>query len=92
MQTYRDNFKVPGGIANVGKNIAKGTQGAAQNVAKGAGTAVKGVKDVGGLVWQKVLAFLKKIWEKFKLIISCVCCLCVLSCCFSLGIPQSVMS
>jgi hypothetical protein len=92
MQTYRDDFKVPGVISNVGKGIATGTTGAAQAVAKGANTAAKGVKDVGGLVWQKVLGFLKMLWEKFKIVISCVCCLCVLSCCFSLGIPQSMTS
>jgi hypothetical protein len=119
MQSYREdlsreNFKLPGAISNVGKNIAKGTTTAAKAVgkgtttaakavgkgtttsakavAKGTSAAAKGLKNISGLIWQKIFGFLKMLWQKFKLILSCVCCTCVLSCCFSLGIPQSMMS
>jgi hypothetical protein len=75
--TYREEFKIP--------NPVKPLQKVAQ-------TTTKGVTGLPNTIKDKALApvwnFIKNIWDKFKYFVSLICCLCIASCCLSLGLPQ----
>jgi hypothetical protein len=82
--SYREDFKIPTPKISAPKvpNPVKPIQNAANTV-----------KNVPNTIKDKALApvwnFLKNIWDKFKYFVSLICCLCITSCCFSLGIPQA---
>ena len=84
MHTYREDFKMPGFV----NAAAKGTTGAVKTAGKGVTSLPK---TVGNKVLGPVWDFFKKIWAWFRWVLSVVCCVCVLSCCMSLGIPQMVL-
>ena len=97
--TYREEFTIPNPlkpIKNVANSAGKGVTQTASTVGKGASntasTIGKGVTGLPNTIKDKALSpignFFKNIWNKFKYFISVLCCLCILSCCFVLGIPQ----
>ena len=106
MQSYREEFKVPNIVNNITKGttgaasaVEKETTGVAKNVGKGTlgvtKTVGKGVTSLPNTVKNKVVGpvydFFKKIWAWFRWVLSVVCCMCLMSCCLSLGIPQMVL-
>ena len=88
--TYREEFKIS--IPNPVKPLQKAARTTAKGVTGAARTTAKGVTGLPNTVKDKALApiwnFLKGIWEKFKYFVSLICCLCITSCCLSLGLPQ----
>lgn len=88
--TYREEFKI--NIPNPAKPLQKAAQSTAKGVTGAAQSTVKGVTSLPNTIKDKALApvwnFLKNIWEKFKYFVSLACCLCIMSCCLSLGVPQ----
>ena len=73
------------GAQTAAKQTEQGAQTAAQKTQQGLTTTVDKTKQgVLGPVWDK----LKQAWSWIKYVLSVVCCLCILSCCYSLGLPQ----
>lgn len=87
------------GAASAGGTVAKGATSAGGTVAKGATSAAKTVATqavkLPGTIKDKALGpiwdYIKKAWGWLKYVASMVVCLCVVSCCFSLGVPQMVL-
>ena len=88
------------GTTGAAGTVAKGTTGAAKIVAKGttsvAGTVAKGVTGLPGTIFNKILGpvwdWLQRVWGWFRYVASLVCCLCVVSSCMALGVPQLLTS
>lgn len=91
----------------VGNGVKKGASEAGKGVQKGASEAGKGInmavdKTTGGLkafpsiVMKNVLGpvwkFIKSIGAWLKFVFCMLCCLCIISSCTSLGIPQMIFS
>ena len=86
--TYREEFTIPNPlkpIKNVASSAGKGVSQTASNVGKGVTGLPNTIKDKA---LSPIGDFFKNIWNKFKYFVSVLCCLCILSCCFVLGIPQ----
>lgn len=81
MQSYREEFKLPGFVTNTTSTIAKGTTSAARTVQNSTFGA-----------FGKFVNFLKNLGAWIKWFFSCVCCCCLCCCCLSLGLPQMVLS
>jgi len=86
--TYREEFTIPNPLKPI-KKVA-GTAG--KGVTQTASTVGKGVTGLPNTIKDKALSpvkdFFVNIWNKFKYFVSVLCCLCIVSCCFVLGIPQ----
>ena len=78
-----------------GKGITKTATAAGAGIKKTAETAGKGITGLPGTIKDKVLApvwnFVMKIWNSFKFYVSCACCMCIMSSCFTMGIPQMLL-
>ena len=78
-----------------GKGITKTATAAGAGITKTAETAGKGITGLPGTIKDKVLApvwnFVMKIWNSFKFYVSCACCMCIMSSCFTMGIPQMLL-
>ena len=78
------------------KVIKKTADKAGKGIKDAADKAGKGIKDAADTVKNKALSpigdFFKKIWAWLKYVISVICCVCIGSACFMMGIPQMLFS
>ena len=91
-----DPFKVIKKTAEkAGSGIKKTAEKAGSGIKDTAEKAGKGIKSLPNTIKSKALApignFFKKIWDWFKYVISVVCCVCIGSACFMMGIPQMLV-
>ena len=98
--TDREPFNPLKEIKKAANTVGNGVKKGASETGKGLNTAVKktegGLKAFPNIVMKNVLGpvwnFIKSVGAWLKFVFCMLCCLCILSSCTSLGIPQMIFA
>ena len=98
--TEREPFNPLNKIKDAANKVGQGVKKGASEAGKGINTAVDktggGLKAFPNIVMKNVLGpvwkFIKSIGAWLKFVFCMLCCLCIISSCTSLGIPQMIFS
>ena len=94
--TEREPFNPLNKIKDAANKVGKGVNTAVDKTGKGINTAVNktggGLKEFSNIVLGPVWKFIQNIGAWLKFVFCMLCCLCIVSSCTSLGIPQMIFA